>query len=132
MSGKIELDDLTIESAKSSLAYTTASRVSTINDAAHASFSNQVLFDVSKDFGRESLERIKPIGKQHILASIKKYIVPMFDPATSIASVATGKTKADSIAERFTAQGFDVERRSFGEQDDSDSEMESASGSDSE
>lgn len=131
VSGKIELDDLTVESAKSSLAYTTASRVATLNDAANASFANQVLFGVSKDFGREQLEKIKPVTKQDILESIKKYIVPIFDPATSIASVATGKAKADSLAKRFADQGFEVERRSFGEAEDG-SDDESHSGSDSE
>jgi hypothetical protein len=38
MRDKLEMDDLTIESAKSSLAYNTAAKEATINSAANASF----------------------------------------------------------------------------------------------
>lgn len=62
---------------------------------------------------------------------IKKWIQPIFDPATSIASVATGPAKMDEIAAAFESFGYEVERRKFAVEDDEGSESGSGSGSES-
>lgn len=62
------------------------------------------------------------------------YILPLFDPASSIAIVVSSPAKAGEIAEKLGAAGFEVESRALqddGEGSDSEGD-ESGSGSDSE
>ena len=53
-----------------------------------------------------------------ILRVIKKWIAPIFDPATSIGAVASGTAKMEELAKHFEDLGYDVERRTFGADDD--------------
>ncbi|KAK4699612.1 presequence protease, partial [Phenoliferia sp. Uapishka_3] len=126
-SGKIEIDELTLESAKSSLAYSVASKESTMNDAASSSFMNQVLLGLPQSHGRIALAKTKDITTADVQRVIKKWIQPIFDPATSIASVATGKAKMDATVASFEELGFNVERRTFETEDDDDEGSESGS-----
>jgi hypothetical protein len=64
---------------------------------------------------------IQDVTIPEVQAAIKKWIAPLFEPSTSIASVASGLVKMDSIAERLEKAGYEVEKRTFG-QDDDDSE----------
>ncbi|GAA6054755.1 hypothetical protein JCM3770_000927 [Rhodotorula araucariae] len=138
VSGKLEIDDLTIESAKSSLAYQTAAKESTINDAANASFTN-VLLDLPAGFGRKHLADCESVTSSDIVRAIKTYIAPIFDPATSIASIASGLAKLDELADKFAELGYEVERRTMdtkagevsGSEDESGSETGSETGSES-
>lgn len=144
------IDDLTIESAKSSLAYNTAAKESTMNDAvrprsvsvsfptnalyqANASFVQQVLLTLPPGHGRLALSKTAPITSAEIIHVIQKWIQPIFNPATSIGSVAMGKGKMEETAERFEGMGYEVERKTFGEgEEDEGSESGSESGSGSE
>ncbi|KAL8292284.1 hypothetical protein RQP46_001750 [Phenoliferia psychrophenolica] len=131
VSGKIEIDELTLESAKSSLAYNTASKESTMNDAASASFTNQVLRGLPQSHGRIALAKTKDITVADVQRVIKKWVQPLFDPATSIASVATGKAKMDATATSFEELGFEVERKTFETEDEEEGSEGSESGSES-
>lgn len=62
-----------------------------------------------------------------VLRVIKLYVQPIFDPATSIGSIAVGTAKVDEMAEHFTALGYDVEKRSFGDSGDDSEGSESGS-----
>ncbi|GAA5857078.1 hypothetical protein JCM9279_001947 [Rhodotorula babjevae] len=132
VSGKLEIDDLTIESAKSSLAYQTAAKESTITDAAGASFTN-VLLGLPAGFGRKHLADCESVTASDILRVIKKYISPIFSPNTSIASVASGLAKLDELADKFSELGYDVDKRSMatanGEEESGSEEEGSESGS---
>ncbi|GAA5896610.1 Sdd3p [Sporobolomyces salmoneus] len=128
VSGKIEIDDLTIESAKSSLAYNTAAKEATISAAANASFTNMLL-GLPENHGRIALAATKDVTAEDILRVIKQYIAPIFRPETSIASIASGLAKMDEIATNFGKLGYEVEKRTF---DDSDDGSDSGSGSGSE
>ncbi|GJN92120.1 hypothetical protein Rhopal_005150-T1 [Rhodotorula paludigena] len=137
VAGKLEIDDLTIESAKSSLAYQTAAKESTINDAANASFTNMLL-GLPPNFGRKHLADTKDITASDILRVIKTWIAPIFRPESSIASIASGLAKMDEIASGFEKLGYEVEKRTFddvgeesGSEDGSGSESGSETGSES-
>jgi hypothetical protein len=62
---------------------------------------------------------------------MKRYVLPLFDPSTSIAVVACAPGKADDIAGGLSSEGFDVEKRTLNvsaeELSDSLSEGSSAS-----
>ncbi|BGP04467.1 hypothetical protein JCM10049v2_000268 [Rhodotorula toruloides] len=131
VSGKLEIDDLTIESAKSSLAYNTASKESTINAAANASFTNMLL-GLPPNYGRIALAATKDITADDILRVIKKWIAPIFAANSSIASIASGLAKMDELATNFEKLGYEVERRTFEDRgDESGSESGSYTGSES-
>jgi Zn-dependent M16 (insulinase) family peptidase len=144
------MDNTTLDAAKSSIVYGVASNVSTVGRAvstlqsfvdvsgvdtdntkqAMNSFANQALKGVSQDFQVEMLSRYQNITKEQVLEALKKYFLPLFDPASSIAVVVTAPSKLDSVAEGLTESGFDVEKRSL-EVDAPESEgSEAASNSD--
>ncbi|KAM0793479.1 hypothetical protein ACM66B_000920 [Microbotryomycetes sp. NB124-2] len=132
VSGELKIDELTIESAKSSLAYNTAAKESTISDAASASFNN-MLFGLPQNHGRIALANTANVTVDDIQRVIKEWIAPMFEPSSSIGAVASGLAKMDDIASRFEELGYQVERRTFGKGDESEDESGSeASGSGSE
>lgn len=64
---------------------------------------------------------------------IAKWIAPIFDSSTSIGAVASGLAKMEDLAKHFEESGYEVERRTFGaDDDDSGDETGSESGSGSE
>ena len=94
------------------------------------SFTNQALKGVSQDFQVEMLSRYQAITKEQVLEALRKYFLPLFDPASSIAVVVTAPSKLDVVAAGLTEYGFSVERRTL-EVDAQESEAsENASESD--
>lgn len=125
------LDDLMIEAAKSELAFFTANQQATLSLAAETSFVNQVLRGVPQSYQRDLLERAGKVSKSEVEAAMKKWLLPIFDPATSIAAVATSKGKLEAIQKQLKDLHFDVTVREIvgqgGEEDeegDSGSDME--------
>lgn len=57
--GELAIDQLTLESSIASLAYTFASQEATVGSAANSSFSNQVLYGVSRDYAQEMLAKVQ-------------------------------------------------------------------------
>ncbi len=66
---------------------------------------------------------------------LKSYILPIFDPKTSVAVVVSSPAKAGEISSDFDKAGFKVEERTIEQDEDTDEDMdgdgESDSGSDS-
>ena len=94
------------------------------------SFVNQVLKNVPQDHGRQLLTSIQAVNLDSVRAALKTYILPLFDPATSIAVVASSTSKANDIAEGLKSSGFDVESRTLdfsGDESTGDSDSESGS-----
>ena len=76
---------------------------------------------------------------EEVAAALQKYLLPVFDPATSIAVVASAPGKVDEIAKGLTEVGFQVEKRELDVDPDElataaagEGEEESGSGSESE
>ncbi|KAG0140396.1 hypothetical protein CROQUDRAFT_665240 [Cronartium quercuum f. sp. fusiforme G11] len=131
ISKKLKFDELTLESAKSSLAYTTAAKESTVSDAAYASFTNLALKGVEKDASRQLLNKTKDITIDQVLKSIETHLLPIFESSTSAVAVASSVTKADSISSSLQSAGYRVERRELkAGPEEEDIEMESMSETD--
>jgi len=75
---------------------------------------------------------MQDVTAEDILRVIKQYIAPIFRPETSIASIASGLAKMEEIATNFEKLGYEVDRRTFDDADDSGSEGGSGSESGSE
>lgn len=91
---------------------------------------NQVLKNVPQDHGRQLLSSIQAVDLASVRAALKTHILPLFDPATSIAVVASSTSKANDIADGLKSSGFDVELRTLdfsGDESMDDSGSESGS-----
>lgn len=102
-----------------------------MNDAANAAFSTQVLMGLTPGYGRLALAKTKDINQADILRVIKIYIAPIFNPASSIGSIAAGSAKVEELTSAFTALGYEVETRTFAKSDH-DSEDGDSEGSEEE
>jgi len=111
--GSIPLEATTLDAAKSSIVFAVTRGVSTAGRAAMASFTNQAIKGVSQNYNVEMLEKYQAVTKEQILTALKKHVLPVFDPQTSVAVVVTAPTKADSIAEGLKGAGFEVEQRNL-------------------
>jgi len=125
-SGKISIEQTTLDAAKSSLVYGIAQSVSTPGAAATMAFVNETLRGTELSYGREMLETLQPVTVEQIRETIKTYILPLFDAKTSAAFVVSAPGKADEIKGALEDVGFVVERRTLEIPDD---EMESGSDS---
>jgi hypothetical protein len=95
-----------------------------------ASFANQALKGVSQNWNVELLKKYQIVTKEDVIVALKKHVLPVFDPSSSVAVAVTAPSKADSIAKGLTSAGFQVEKRTL-EFDPSELEG-SEGGSDSE
>ncbi|KAH8918957.1 hypothetical protein BT69DRAFT_1285256 [Atractiella rhizophila] len=126
--GEIEIDDITIESVKSSLEKTRPK-------AASSSFINQALKGVGPFFKRDRLSLIATVTPEDCLRVLKKWVSPLFNPATSIAAVAASKATVGDIEDALKNVGYQVEVRTLaptngdGSEEESDFESEEESNS---
>ncbi|KAG6888680.1 hypothetical protein C0995_006670 [Termitomyces sp. Mi166 len=107
----IELDQTTIDAAKSSIVYGVTKNVSTPGRAAIVSFSNQALKGVARTHQIDLLEKYQAVSKDDILAALEKYFLPLFLPSSSVAVTVTAPGKAEQIGKGLQEAGFDVEQR---------------------
>ncbi|TKY89650.1 hypothetical protein EX895_001435 [Sporisorium graminicola] len=141
----LEIDSTTLESAKSSLHFNIAEAEGTVSGAAQESFFDQVLKDSPKHRGKILLSAVANVTLDDVKASLKKYILPLFDPETSVAAVVAPQCKVDEIQTQLEQVGYRMERveidlgkddddegSSSGSEDESASEDESGSDSESE
>ncbi|KAJ2928846.1 hypothetical protein H1R20_g8241, partial [Candolleomyces eurysporus] len=135
--GSIELDVHTLDAAKSTIVYGVAKGVSTAGRAAIASFANQALKGLPQRYQVDLLEKYQAVTKEDVLAALRDYFLPLFDPASSIAVVVTAPSKVEAISKSLLAEGFDVTQKALevdpseleegSEEGESDSEDESES-----
>ncbi|CED82231.1 cytoplasm protein [Phaffia rhodozyma] len=137
----IKLDSNIVEAAKSSLVFAYAQKEKSLSSACSLAFNNEVL---KRSSSRDLLSRMQSVTKSEILGALRKYILPIFDPASSVVACTSAPGKAEEIANSFETFGYAVERRVLsglgGDDEDSGSESgsdmsysdESVSGSESE
>ncbi|PWY97140.1 hypothetical protein BCV70DRAFT_219707 [Testicularia cyperi] len=136
----LEIDATTLESAKSSLHFNIAELEGTVSGAAQESFFDQVLKGAPKNRGKVLLRAVEKVTLQDVKLSLRKYILPLFDPQTSVAAVVAPPSKIDEIQQQLEKSGYAMERTQIDlgpdDSEDSDdgesgSESDSESGSDS-
>lgn len=80
------------------------------------------------------LERLPHITLQQLRDVIERYLLPIFDSATSIGAASVNSGKAGELEEGYKRLGFDVERKelpTFDGEPESGSESGSETGSES-
>ncbi|PCH33772.1 hypothetical protein WOLCODRAFT_61455 [Wolfiporia cocos MD-104 SS10] len=134
--GSIALEDTTLDAAKSSIVYGVTKSVSTPGRAALSSFLNQAFKGVSQNHNVDLLEKFQAVTKKDVLAALRTYFLPLFNPASSVAVVVTAPSKTEEIGKDLKKIGFEVSQRTLeagpeDEESDSDSDSDSEGGSDS-
>ena len=116
------------------MTYSYARQSETVGAAASTAYLDEILRGVGKNFSQEMLAKLPGVTLDDLRGVIRKYFVPLFDPAHTIGAVAVNTGKADEVETGFTELGFEVERRELpqlgGDEDGSGSESGSDSGSD--
>ncbi|CCM05163.1 uncharacterized protein FIBRA_07372 [Fibroporia radiculosa] len=127
--GSINLEDTTLDAAKSSIVFGVTKGVSTPGRAALSSFMNQALKGVSQNHSISLLEKFRIVTKADVLAALRTHFLPLFDPSSSVAVVVTAPSTADEIGLGLGAAGFEVEQRQLEVDADEDGEYEDGSDS---
>ncbi|KAH8835156.1 Metalloenzyme, LuxS/M16 peptidase-like protein [Flagelloscypha sp. PMI_526] len=109
--GSIELDDATLDAAKSTIVFSVTKNVSTSGRAAVVSFSNQALRGVPSMHQINLLEKYQAITKEDVIAILKKYFLALFDSNSSVALVVTAPARAEEIGAYLNESGFTVEQK---------------------
>lgn len=135
------LDQSMLDSAKSLLHFSVAEGESTVGSSAAEVFVDEIMRGVGRGRGRRLLERLQHVTLADCQAVLQKYILPAFDPATSMCAIVSAPSRVEEIQKSLAQAGYEMERRDldFGKDDedgeasgsDSESGSESGSGSDS-
>ncbi|GJJ09486.1 hypothetical protein Clacol_003709 [Clathrus columnatus] len=143
--GKLALEESMLDSCKSAIVYAVAKRVSTPGKAvslflnsritllnlakALTALGNETLREVPASHTTDLLEQYQKVTVQDVVACIRKYILPIFDPERSFAAVVSSPAKLEDIIQGLESVGFLVERQELLtdiDDGDSDSDMDSS------
>lgn len=111
--GTIDLDQGTLDAAKSTIVYSVAKNVSTAGRAAVVSFTNQALKGLPQRYQIDLLEKYQEVTKQDVLDAFRTHFLPLFDASSSVAVVVTAPAKADAISTSLRSEGFEVTQRAL-------------------
>ncbi|KAG6337340.1 hypothetical protein ID866_1765 [Astraeus odoratus] len=111
--GTIELEDTTLDAAKSSIVYGIAKNVATPSAAATNSFLDQAMRNLPQGYNLKLLEKYQAVSKHDVLTSLKKYVLPILSSSSSTVVVVTAPSKADQIASDLEGYGFHTEKRTL-------------------
>jgi len=128
-SGEATIDETTLESAKSSVTLSIAEQEGTVGQAASQNFVNEAMQQVEKGRGRRMLQSLQTVSIADVQRVLKAYIVPIFDPATSICAVASAPQQAKSIRDSLTTVGYEITERTIATSGDDDKEDGGSDGS---
>ncbi|GAC99682.1 hypothetical protein PHSY_007285 [Pseudozyma hubeiensis SY62] len=105
----LEIDETTLESAKSSLHFNVAEAEGTVSGAAQESFFDQVLKQAPKNRGKLLLEAVREVKLEDVRECLKKYILPLFDAETSTAAVVAPVGKVEEMKRKLEEAGYAME-----------------------
>ncbi|TKA67992.1 hypothetical protein B0A55_08620 [Friedmanniomyces simplex] len=112
-SGEIPFDRFALEGAISEIVLGMASAEPNVAAAAEASFVNQVLWGVGKEWNREMLARVRAVTPGEIRAAMRKYMVPAFRPEESNMVVTCAQIMQEGLVGGFGGAGFEPEVRTL-------------------
>ncbi len=110
-SGKFSLDKFALEGAVSEIVLEMANEQPTFASAAAASYSNQVIRGIDKDWSHQMLKKVQAVTPDQIREVMKKYMLPAFQPETANLVITCAQIMKDGLIERFSQAGFRPELR---------------------
>ncbi|CAD6909796.1 unnamed protein product [Tilletia controversa] len=124
-SGAMTIDETTLESAKSSVTLSIAEDEGTVGSAAMSSFNEETMLGIGKGRGRRLLLQLNTVTIADVQRTLQTYIVPLFDPATSVCAIASAPQQAKGIRESLSSAGYEITERTIataGDEDEDGSE----------
>jgi Zn-dependent M16 (insulinase) family peptidase len=112
-SGKISFDSFALEGAISELVLGMANEQPSMGAAAEASFINQVIRGVDKDWNHQQLSKVRAVTPQQIKEAMTKYMVPAFKPETSNMAVTCAQIMEERLVANFSEARFAPEVRTL-------------------
>lgn len=96
-----------LETAMSTLACHDVSQNATLSDAAYSSFYDQCMMHRDKKHPRQLLDEMHAVTHDQVRKAIVRYILPIFNPATSIASVTCAIGRLDEVSRDYSNHRVD-------------------------
>ncbi|GAA5858806.1 hypothetical protein JCM8547_004996 [Rhodosporidiobolus lusitaniae] len=111
-SGKVQIKQSDVDSARSGVVYNEVLGQHTPEEVANASFCN-MLADRPTNFSQVFLKRVKHVTPSDVQKVIKKWVLPLFFPKSSIVTATTTQDQEDKLAGELQKLGYEVEKRSL-------------------
>ncbi|KAK0861416.1 hypothetical protein LTR87_016975 [Friedmanniomyces endolithicus] len=112
-SGALEFDRFALEGAISEIVLGMASAEPNGASAAEASYVNQVLRGVGKEWGTEMLGKVRAVTQEEIREAMRRYMVPAFGAGTANVVVTCAQIMQEGLVEGFRGEGFEPEVRTL-------------------
>ncbi|KAK4898883.1 hypothetical protein LTR27_003614 [Elasticomyces elasticus] len=112
-SGKIPFDRFALEGAISEIVLGMASAEPNMASAAEASYINQVIRGVDKDWNHQMLAKVRAVTPEQIRAAMTKYMVPAFYPETCNMVVTCADIMKDTLQSSLEKAGFEPDMRTL-------------------
>lgn len=104
--GIVEIDDLALESAMSSIVVGFADEQPTMLSAASAGFANQVVKSIAKDWGGNFMKEVSHVGKEEMKMALTETILPVFEANTSNLVATCASIMEEKLVKGFEGRGF--------------------------
>jgi Zn-dependent M16 (insulinase) family peptidase len=127
----LQLDQTSLDSAKSLLHFNVADAEGTVSQAAWEVIVDETLKGVGRGRGRLLLQKVKDVTLEDCQRVLKEWILPIFNSETSVVAVACGPGKVEEIKRELEGCGYGMERRDldFGNEEGEGESEGSESGS---
>lgn len=135
----LKLEQVQLDSAKSTLHFSVADAEGTVSQAAAEVFVDEIMRGVPRSRGRRLLESVGKVTLADCERVLRQYVLPLFEPETSICAVVCNPSRYEEVHSSLSDAGYILQKRELdlGKDDESDSgsvasDDESSSGSGSE
>lgn len=107
-SGKLEIDDVSIENSIAAICNELANAESNAYDAATNKISNAQFKKVGTDYLKHFLHKLESYTSEDLVYIMKKYFLPLFDARKSLIFSCIPSSKSDEFSLFLVEQGYDV------------------------
>jgi Zn-dependent M16 (insulinase) family peptidase len=117
--GKLPFDKLMLEGAISEIVLHMAREQPNMASAASASFINQVLRGIDKEWNHQILAQVRAVTAEQVKEVMTKYMVPVFRPESSNVFITCAQIMREGLETNFLKDGFlpRIERLEFFQDD---------------
>lgn len=112
-SGRLPFDRFALEGAISEIVLGMANEQPNMAAAAEASYINQVIRGVGKDYNQRMLALVRAVMPEQIRRAMGRYMVPAFRAETCNMAVTCAQVMEEGLVARFAEEGFRPEVRTL-------------------
>lgn len=113
--GEIELDDLALEGAISSIVVSVVNEQPTMLGAAAVGFTNQVIKNIDKEWGVGFMKRVRDVSKDEVRQAMREVIAPLLEARTANLVCVCAVGMEEGLVRGFGGEGFKMEVKGLGE-----------------